>query len=661
MPTLPTAAWPSVKPSSSRSSWAREQAAWGIALFLALGAGVLAAGPLSARPKASPTQQAAAAVAGRVTSGKTPLAAAKVYVYDVGSLRFEKALTDSTGLFLFRTLPAGLYKVIAIKEGFLPAIEVLRRWQKDAAQRLDLALAPADPRDPRNGETYWAVRSRVPADVLRDAAQPWSGDLRAQRGELDATMADLGRFETRLSAVGGMADVPDGYQGQLAAADIGLHGTLGGVDLGLRGSMRTLSPDDPGRSAAMSQAEQHGVALEIAAPGEHKISMSSSSSAMPGLGEGGLRPVDLEHQHVGWSGPTGATGHAGVSGSVTRESNYFQPGWIQLANLPSASRTLELAGRYSRDLGARTSMAAGVRFKERSGVDATDGLRLSEEQIDIFGTADRQVQPRVLVEVGLYSRVRDGSLSLMPSGSFVVDLGQAWKASTSVAYRFDREESGVSSVPGFDSARFGDRSVCERAGEACYEVLLSRGDQQHGQFSVGAIHREYAETLRLYFSDDFFHRLESLFLVRGDEVPELQVSWARRLAPKVLARLESHFAEGGGGVVYATDDRSFENEVRYLVTSIDAQFERTSTGVFVAFHHLEQSLNPIDDAGRATTQLNLERLQLMLTQDLDILHSLPSNWAVKLQMELSRGTTPYSLQADDALMKTLTGGIAVRF
>jgi hypothetical protein len=79
----------------------------------------------------------------------------------------------------------------------------------------------------------------------------------------------------------------------------------------------------------------------------------------------------------------------------------------------------------------------------------------------------------------------------------------------------------------------------------------------------------------------------------------------------------------------------------------------------VAFHHLEQTLRPTQ--GAPAKQLELERLQFMLTQDLDVLRSLPSNWAVRLNMELSRGSMPYSLEPDDGLKKTLTGGIAVSF
>ena len=151
-------------------------------------------------------------------------------------------------------------------------------------------------------------------------------------------------------------------------------------------------------------------------------------------------------------------------------------------------------------------------------------------------------------------------------------------------------------------------------------------------------------------------------MVEGDQLPELQFSVTRRLAPRILAKLESNLAEGGGGIFYATDEQPYKNDVRYLVTSLDTRFQRTATGVFVAFHHLQQSFKKVGgETEEQQAHLEVERLQLMLTQDLNVLVDLASNWAVRLNMELSRGSTPYTLSVDNELYKKLTGGISVSF
>ena len=65
----------------------------------------------------------------------------------------------------------------------------------------------------------------------------------------------------------------------------------------------------------------------------------------------------------------------------------------------------------------------------------------------------------------------------------------------------------------------------------------------------------------------------------------------------MLTSLESSVAFGGGGTFVAADRRSYENQVHYMVTSLDTQFLTSSTGVFVAFHHLPQELEPLTGNG----------------------------------------------------------------
>ena len=57
----------------------------------------------------------------------------------------------------------------------------------------------------------------------------------------------------------------------------------------------------------------------------------------------------------------------------------------------------------------------------------------------------------------------------------------------------------------------------------------------------------------------------------------------------------------------------------------------------------------------------IERLQVMLTQDLSVLADMAANWAVRVNMELSRGSTPFTLTPSDEMRKKLTGGISVSF
>ena len=185
-----------------------------------------------------------------------------------------------------------------------------------------------------------------------------------------------------------------------------------------------------------------------------------------------------------------------------------------------------------------------------------------------------------------------------------------------------------------------------------------------GKLSVGATHRQFAETLRLYFDRDFYNFFESIYLVDGDALPELTFEMEHRLAPGILARLQSNLAAGGGGVLLNTGQVPYENDVRYMITSLDTQFERTSTGLFLSFHHLAQNLSPVETIRpREEDGQALKRLQVMVTQDLDFLKVLASDLALQLNMEFSRGSLPSGRQYDDPdqLRRRVTGGVAVKF
>ena len=110
-----------------------------------------------------------------------------------------------------------------------------------------------------------------------------------------------------------------------------------------------------------------------------------------------------------------------------------------------------------------------------------------------------------------------------------------------------------------------------------------------------------------------------------------------------------------------TADNSFyENEVRYLVTSVDTRFEETDTGLYFAFHRLEQELTPLIGTQVASgSDIALERLQVGISQDLGFLSRMASDLAVHLDVELSRGGASQELA--DELRKRITGGLAITF
>lgn len=639
--------------------------------------GWVASVPAAADPAPAPTAvtaveaRSAGGVFGRVVGEVEPLSAARVYAYQLADLTLRQVATNEEGQFRFPDLPAGLYKIIAHKAGFVPAVVMLTRGREDARQFLELELASQQAADRAPDEDFWAVRDRIPADVLRDILTPErvGGELLADSPFAHRPRVDLPGFATEMEAMTGVDQVPTLGEALLTGGQVGVEGHMGPVRVGLSGDYWRLGPSGTYPDARAGGQMRH-VALQVEG-GPTEMSLSTRSQRLVGADDD---PVDFEVHRLSWTQEVGADSRAHLAAQYSSQMNYYGYSPLAPVEIPRQSSSWAVEGTYTRDASERASFQGGFRYRDRTvGVAAAQGFggsdpTLQEERLDLFGRSGLRVRPAVLVEYGLYTTLRDGSLSLVPQGGLVLQLGDAWQASTLVSQKLTTDDA-----PGprdFVPAFYHESNACTQGEESCYKVLLTRRlAGEESSFSLGAVHREIGETLRLFFNDDFFNHLESLYLVRGDELPELQLGATRRIAPKLLARIESHVGSGGGGIFYATDLSQYENSVRYLVTSLDTHYQGTATGLFVSFHHLEQELEPlagpaVQDGAEAPPHLELQRLQLMLTQDLNILLDLAADWAVKVNMEMSRGSVLFSSEdsgRDDEIRRRILGGFAVRF
>lgn len=592
----------------------------------------------------------------------TPIASAQVYAYSMADFELRKVLTDLAGRFQFAGLPAGLYNIVAYKPGFVPAVVALIRPEAERDQTLDVHLLPEDPSQPHAAEDYWEARSRVPADVLRDIETQALGATLA-----GSTLAEsLSRFSTGLEASTGVDDIVALGEAQLTGGRLSFEGQLEWVDIGVQGDFWRLQPTSIGAQQAAVEGSANQVSVDLKSQGESHFSLTTASNRLVTRQGGIERPVDFDRVRLDYSQAWGDSGgQSAFSAQVIDEANFYSGGALEPADIPRASRTWEVEGSYSREISDRTMVATGVRYRERQ-AEMLLGPALSPvlpgpvDRMDIFGEGGYRVRPAMLIEYGVYTVLRDGNLALAPQGGLVLQINPHWQVAGRASGRFSDQASFEGLASDFLPTLYrSTQSACDQGDERCYQVQLTRkeGDET---LSLGAVHRELGETLRLYFSDDFFDRQESVYLVPGDRLPELQLAVTHRLSPNILTRLESTYADGGGGTFYASNRDAYENEVRYLITSVDAQFRSTSTGVFLAFHQLRQSLLPQVTGAPSMEPLLSERLQLKVSQDLNVLLDLPADWALQLNMELSRG----SLSDDedkDALRRRILGGIAVKF
>ncbi len=624
-------------------------------------------------------------VGGRVLGDSNPLSAAHIFAYQLADLSLRKVMTDGQGNFLFENLPAGLYRIIAHKAGFLPVVIMLTRTTAQAYQFLEMQLPQQQPGQAAAGDDFWTIRARVPADVLHQIEV-------AEAGTNTVRIAGLGSFgsygsESRVNlpssfksqwqALTGVDQIAAPGGGQMTGGDVGVQGLLGSTAVNLQGRFLQLSPDStymPSGGGAGSTGQASSLAIDLARGPNSRVSIQSYNNRLITRDESGRdAPVDLEHYQVNWSQNVGESGHSEVAARYTAENNFNRQAPIDPLSIPDASRSWNVEAAYTQNFSDSNTLQAGLRYRDRQfglgdgdrlpGTGTTGKTGSSDWQdlssVDLFSRGGLRIQPAVLVEYGLYSTLSDGSLALTPQGGVVFQLDSDWQLETSAARRIYRDQPAV---PDFLPTLYDQRDLCEQGSDSCYQMNLTRKVGTDDSLTFGAVQHKIGDTLRLFFSDDFFDREESVYLVRGDKLPEVRFGFQHRISSNVVTKLDSSLAAGGGGVFFGSDGQPYQNRVRYLVTSLDTKFLGSSTGIFVAFHHLQQQLDPTSgSAGGLATQTDFERIQLMVNQNLNFLLNLASDWAVQLNMELSRGIDPTTGLASDTIRRRILGGIAVKF
>ncbi|MEM7048377.1 MAG: carboxypeptidase-like regulatory domain-containing protein [Acidobacteriota bacterium] len=601
-------------------------------------------------------------IGGQVFGATAPLVAATVYAYDLAEAKIHKVSTDSDGRFLFSAIPAGLYKVIAHKPGFVPGVLKITRITADMDQFLELRLDEVRTSFGEPVNDYWKARAEVPSDVLRDIEMTEIAQAAAaDASRLSRLAAIPTRFQTSMAVHSGVDEVSAG-DSQVMGGKVGIHGRVGEMRVGLAGDFLQLEPatysaTQPGSSMV---GETSALSLQMANDRGMELQVSSRSNRLAGDGA----PVDLQHYRINVSSDIGEHGHSSLTAGYTSENNFHRRGFSDPMAVPEASRSWHLAGSYETHLTERASLQTGIRYRELEAGSSSDPLfgGSAEERFDVFGLGSQRLLPTMLVKYGIYASMVNGNMSLIPQGGVVVQLTPKWQASALASQKVDSDREAYNQPRAFLPVYFGETGGCDQNLQSCYQVTVSHLKSDEENLSLGAIHREYDEIEKLYFDEDFFNRFESLYLVPGDQLPELQFAISRRLSPNIHTRLESSVAQGGGGTFQAADRTTWENDVRYVVTSLDTQFQATATGVYLAFHHLNQSLESDNVAASAEEAFAVERLQVRLTQDLNFLRALAADWALNFNMELSRGSSPYVTTAEeDNIRKRLLGGIAVSF
>ncbi|MEE2776617.1 MAG: carboxypeptidase-like regulatory domain-containing protein [Acidobacteriota bacterium] len=636
-----------------------------------MSAPILLCAALAAFPAhAGVAHDATPGLSGLVKHGPGPLDQAGVYAYRVTDLDLTRVTTGVDGRFLFRTLPAGVYKIIAHKAGYVPAVVLFTRATQMASDFLEFELVAQSRAEIDSTDDFWSIRRKIPGDVLRDiqfaeaAHQPAAPSRQTQD------------FELRAELRGGSQSFAGAGTSQLRQGSVGLDSRIGDTRVSLESSLDTLRPGTTAAGTVNGRTQAIALTLQSAERPRSSIAFSALDHSFETPSAAGGSDVDLEAYQVSWTRESTSGAQTGLTARLVDETGFHTQALVQPEGAPAASRTVQLSTFHRRNIGESRAFRTGIDYRQVElfstplGSAPFAALERQHEWLNAYGIGTSRLPSGLVVEYGLYSTLLDGTLSLSPHGSVVMEIDENWSADA--AFR-QRLSSQPSPLPTFTQAYYEDVGAHGGAENHYYQLGVTRSLGEAERVAVAARHREVSDTVRVFFSEDYFDQVESIYLVRGDVVPELQVELTQKLAPRIFTTVESNIADGGGGVFKLPENGRYSNQVRYLVTSMDTEFQRTATGLLLAFHRVEQRLDPMmrrfavglrsPISSPDVVDTELDTLQLKVTQELPFLMDLGTNLAVLLNFELSRGASPYTESFIDAdeLRRRVAGGIALRF
>lgn len=575
----------------------------------------LLAAALPAAADESGTAGAFLNVGGIVLAGGHPVDDALVIAFGLSTPRDERASTDAAGEFALAPLPLGVYRVIAVKRGFAPALAMIVPGRRE--QRLSIRLRREAALTAAEREDVWEVRRALPRDILREIetalAEPRE-DEAAAGAAVAGNLSSLQGFDS--AANSRTAD----------RTSLALRGGLGEWNVGIAGQRRAIDTED---SALGGVAEASDVELELRAPRGGSYRIASSASSWPQQA-GGPSETALQNHSIAWVGRETRVTLRYVERENVFESESGPFGALEL----EGNRTLYRSDRAGLDVRLRVA-------EERFEAAAADGGH-DISWAEVVTTGEFAPARSLSVGYGLLTRAgRYGGVEYVPQAAISTGSLRVARITISGATKLSSDSTPVDVAP----------VVTEMgripAGEARYRytVALSRELGRSGSVTASASISEADNTAYVFFDDRFEEFWDGLYVERGDEARALGLT-----ATTALARVTLGFDASAGTIEGGAESGDGHRE--YLVAAVRATHDGTGTSIDLAYRQIGQ---PLADDERIYR--DVERLSVVLAQSL----RLPVDLRLMLGIAVTRERDAGGELVSRRDAKRLVGGVAFSF
>jgi hypothetical protein len=572
-------------------------------------------------------------VLGSVTSSTRPVGNALVIALNLNNLNAIETFSASDGSFSLPQIPAGVYKIIAMKYGFAPAIQTIVPTKKD--HRLKLKLE-AEKEAAGANQRMWEIRGSLPPDILRDIDMVMTPPPDPISPAVTAAYA-VPRFKGQMMSMTGMsagAASPSGPA--FAQTALGLQSRLGeNWQLGFRGNLHRVEDTNDNQSFGTPVAEASAAQIELRSSPTDSYRLASTRSwwryrdDLPDDShQADIRSHNFEWEHGG----------SRVQVRYLAQQNLFvaTPG----------SDLIEVAGDTTLIQNKRNEVGVALRVTQES-LHGTPGAVTGPtlRTADLTANAKFEIVPAVTFDYGMSSRVGLYGTEWAPRTGAELKVGKDTVIVLSGMYKVvdaTHQNTMPSVMVWTDDSRLLPRYA--------YSAGIVSGDSAGEHFSVTGSVSAADTPLRIVFTDGLEHFWDGLYIDAGDVRRDVRVALRKELGRFVLLDVSSMAGTASPGHPSITRG----TEKLYLAGDVESTFSPTRTTLAVSYRQINQPQLNGTDAYRT------HRVDVRLAQSLH----LPLDLKLLLGIEMARSENSRilldALDADGNTRRYI-GGLAVNF
>jgi Carboxypeptidase regulatory-like domain len=563
---------------------------------------------------------AALAVLGNVTNSARPVANALVIALNVGDFEAVQTFTALDGTFTLPRLRAGVYKIIAVKQGFLPATAMLvpTRPENRITIRLQNEKSSRGARDVN--QEIWEIRGSLPPDILHELDQVLAPPVQVAY--------DMPRIRGEMVSMTGVAaqSVPS-----VAQTALGVQGRIGdNWQVGIRGNLHRIDDptDDQRFGTPIAQSSVMSMELRSSPTDAYRVASTKSWWRYRDDVAVSDHEADFSAHNFEWQHGTNR-----VAVRYFEQENLFESN-------PYGSALIEIAGDTTLVQTRRNDVSVSLRVSQESLHNTANAVLRTA---DVTANASVELVPAFIVHYGMSSRLALDGTQWAPRTGVEWKIGRTSLIANGM-YKVWDQSRGPMTLPSIviwtDDSRLMPHYT--------YSFGVVSGDDQGDRVSAIATVAAIDSPMRMVFSDGFEPFWDGMYVDAGDVRRDLRLAYRKDIAHKLAIDVSTSAGT-------ATPERSqlFIGEKVFITGDLQSTWTPTGTSIAVSYRELQQPQ-------QTGTTYRSERVNFRMSQSL----RLPIDLKLLFGLEVAHAqNSPFLLDVNerDGATKKYMGGLAVNF